>query len=964
MKPSSYLFKPTNLLSLLLLCNLIAFSRSFSSTQPRCHDNERSSLLQFKESFVVDNSINGCDPFAPSKIDSWKLFHGERISDCCSWDGVECDEETNHVISLDLSSSCLFGSINSNSSLFHLLQLRKLNLAYNDFNFSPIPARVGHFLRLTHLNLSSSGFSGEIPDEISNLSSLISLDLSGNNDLRLHKLSMRGLVQNLAHLKALHLSKVDISSRVPDLLANFVALESLQLDQCELQGEFSMGIFKLPKLKMLDISGNSDLKVSLPDFQKGSPLKSLMLSEVKFVGEIPSSVGNLGNLEELDISRCNLTGQIPSSLGNLTKLTLLSLSYNDFRGQNSSLSWIGKLNKLTFLDLHGINLNDNLPSQLMNLTQLSYLDLGYCQLTGPIPSWLGNLTELSAIFLDHNQLIGRIPSSLIYRSNIEYLFLSSNQFSGPIPSVNNTLSQLSHLDISSNILQGSIPSSLSKLQNLVILELHSNSLTGEVDINMFLQLSSLVVLSLSFNNLMLLTKISSNANVQKFKFLGLASCNLSEFPGFLHNQDHLQVLDLSSNNIHGQIPSWVWNISTTSMYFMNLSHNFLTGFQQDPYPVVLQWTHLKVLDLRSNMLRGSLSIPPPSSNIWRKECNLEMINLSQNLIKGKVPRSIASCKKLELLDLSNNRFTDSFPSWVGNLPKLRILNLRSNGFHGVIKNQKTLNFSKLQIIDLSHNNLTGELPSKYFESWNAMKVADANHTGYIGKNQEFTVSAYYSTYDYSMIINIKGSQMEYLKIPGTLAVIDFSHNRFVGDIPEAIANLKALHLLNFSNNILRGHIPSSLANLKELECLDLSANKFSGEIPPQLTQLTFLSSFNVAYNQLEGPIPGGNQFNTFGEEAYAGNIGLCGAPLKKKCGDVEASAPPPSSLEKDDDGSGSPFEFDWKIVLLGYGSGFVVGGIVGHIFTRRKRGWILRTFRFGKKQPRRRQRQTRNRNRH
>ncbi|XP_058005964.1 receptor-like protein 43 [Hevea brasiliensis] len=750
MKPSFCLFiMPTSLFSLLLLCNLIAFTNSFSSsTQPRCHDDERSSLLQFKEGFVIDNSIYGCDPSAPSKIESWKLFHGES-SDCCSWDGVECDEETNHVISLDLSSSCLFGSIKSNSSLFHLLQLRRLNLAYNDFNFSQIPAQVGHLLRLTHLNLSSSRFSGEIPDEISNLSSLISLDLSHYNDLRLHKLSLRGLVQNLTHLKVLHLSSVDILSRVPDLLANFLALQSLQLDQCELQGEFPTGIFQLPELKMLDISGNSDLKASLPDFQKGSPLKSMSLSEVKFVGEIPSSIGNLDNLEQLDISQCNFTG--------------------------------------------------------------------------------------------------------------------------------------------------------------------------------------------------------------------LASCNLSEFPTFLHNQDQLQFLDLSSNNIHGQIPSWVWNISTTSMYFMNLSHNFLTGFQQDPYPVVLQWTHLRVLDLRFNMLQGSLSIPPPFNNRSRNECKLAMINLSQNQIQGQVPRSFASCTKLELLDLSNNQFTGRFPSWIGNLPELRILNLRSNGFYGVIEKHKPSNFSKLQIIDLSHNNFTGELPSMYFERWNAMKVADANPTRYIGKNEEFTTTPYYNTYDYSMIINNKGSEMEYLKIPGALAVIDFSHNRFEGDIPEVIGNLKALHLLNLSNNMLRGHIPSSLANLKELECLDLSANKFSGEIPSLLTQLTFLSSFNVAYNQLAGPIPQGNQFDTFEDKSFAGNVGLCGAPLKKKCGDVEASTPHPPSLAKDN-GSGSPFEFGWKIVLLGYGSGFVVGGVAGHIFTTRKRGWVVRTFGLRRKQ-RRRRGQTGNRNR-
>ncbi|KAF2284780.1 hypothetical protein GH714_030310 [Hevea brasiliensis] len=374
-----------------------------SSFQPRCHDYESSALLQFKESFTIDNTIyDGCYP----KVESWKLVKGER-GDCCSWDGVQCDEEANHVISLNLAKSCLYGSINSNNTLFRLVHLHSLNLACNHFNFSQIPSQIGRLSRLTHLNLSFSSLSGQIPQQIFNLSRLISLDLSRYyHGLKLHNPSFKDLVQHLTNLKVLHLSFMNISSKVPELLANFSSLESLRLSDCVLQGEFPVGIFQLPNLKILDLSYNPDLKGYLPPFQLKSALKSLILSGSNFVGELPSSFGNLACLEELDIYGCNFTGKIPYSLSNLDKLVYLDLSFNYFSFHSpsiSSFSWIGNLTKITTLGLADFNLTGEIPSWLMNLTQLSVLNLRHNQLTGPIPSWLMNLTQLSSVNLGFNQ---------------------------------------------------------------------------------------------------------------------------------------------------------------------------------------------------------------------------------------------------------------------------------------------------------------------------------------------------------------------------------------------------------------------------------------------------------------------------------------------------------------------------------------------------------------------------------
>ena len=176
------------LMSFLFLLSLFSL---ISSRQPLCHDVESFALLQFKESFIFNRSASYA-PSAFSKVSSRMI----RSNDCCTWDGVECDENTGHVVSLDLSNSSLYGSINSSSSLFQLVHLQKLNLAYNNFNHSEIPIEVGWLSKLTDLNLSCFGFLGEIPAEILQLSKLVFFDLY-LNPLTLHKLGLESIVEKL-----------------------------------------------------------------------------------------------------------------------------------------------------------------------------------------------------------------------------------------------------------------------------------------------------------------------------------------------------------------------------------------------------------------------------------------------------------------------------------------------------------------------------------------------------------------------------------------------------------------------------------------------------------------------------------------------------------------------------------------------------------------------------------------------
>jgi Leucine-rich repeat (LRR) protein len=281
------------LLSLLLHSQVsfpLSFSSSLSSMSP-CF-----ALLQFNKSIALDRYASSliyrendmCEGSYP-KTTSWM-----EDKECCSWDGVECDKTTGHVIGLDLGCSWLNGSIHSNSSLFFLRHLRRLNLAGNYFNDSLLPSEFGKFKSLTHLKLSSSYFSGQIPYEISQLSSLVSLDLSFNS-LSIETPVWKRVVDNLTQLRELLLDQTDMSSIRPNSLMNLSSyLTTLSLRECGLQGKLEDNILCLPSLQItyLDLSHNN------------------------FTGSIPASIGNLTHITSLDLSYNNFSGEIQLPLSN------------------------------------------------------------------------------------------------------------------------------------------------------------------------------------------------------------------------------------------------------------------------------------------------------------------------------------------------------------------------------------------------------------------------------------------------------------------------------------------------------------------------------------------------------------------------------------------------------------------------------------------------------------------------
>ncbi|KAJ0882884.1 putative leucine-rich repeat-containing, plant-type, leucine-rich repeat domain superfamily [Helianthus annuus] len=784
----------------------------------QCQINQRSILIQLKNKLQFDSSLS-------TKLVSWN----PQATDCCAWGGVTCSS-SGQVIGLDLSNETIYVGIDNSSVLFNLKNLKSLNLAANNFNFSQIPSRFGSFASLKVLNLSNSYFSGQIPGELSQLKMLEVLDLSslffyGIRLLRLENPNLATLVQNFTKLRGLYLDNVNISSQrfdwgqslssslhklevlslsscqlsgplddslqklqslseirlvlnnisapVPNFFANFTNLTIMNLGSCNLIGAFPNKVLQLQKLQILDLALNKNLSGSLPDFPINGSLKSLVLSNTNFYGGIPVSIGNLKNLSRIELFSSNFSGRIPNSIQNLTQLVYIDLSSNNFIG--------------------------HIPSFQM-CKNITHVDLSRNSLSGTIPSaHFQDLENLVSVDLRFNDFNGSIPSSLFSLQKLQQIQLSNNDFGGLLANFTNlSLSLLDTLDLSSNKLQGEIPRSMLELRKLSILVLSYNNLSGTIrTVDFEDRLSNLTTLDLSFNSLSIITSdnITLVNRLPKFSTLKLASCNLLKFPN-LRNQSRLETLDLSNNKIQGKIPKWIWEVGNGDLSYMNLSRNRLTGLEE-PY----SFPNLNVLDLHSNYLTGVIPFPPETATY---------------------------------IDYSNNRFNSSLPEGIGgNLGYAYFFSVSNNALTGVIP-QTICNAAYLKVIDMSNNRLNGSIPNCLIELGRSLGVLDLANNSLSGQIE--------GTFPSNCGLN----------------TLDLHENLLEGKIPESLDNCTMLEVLNLGKNKINDTYPCSLSKNTNLRVLVLRSNRLHGSVvcgPTQHNSWSKLQIVDIASNYLTGEIP-------------------------------------------------------------------------------------------------------------
>ncbi|KAG6530480.1 receptor-like protein EIX2 [Zingiber officinale] len=672
-----------------------------------CIEEERKALL----------SVRAGIPDVNKKLRPWRGY------DCCSWEGVGCNNITGHVTILDLSADYGGAPAEVHPSLFDLKHLIELDLSYNNFHGAPLPVLIGSLTMLERLHLSYTSFSGGIPYQLGNLSHLRYLDLS--------YAAFSGKIPyqlgNLSNLLSLDLSYNSISEEIPESIGNLKNLQVLDMPGNKIVGAIPDALGSLCNLSEINLSNNSITGELDYFFEQLSRCRSksrstvLELSFNQLKGSVPTSLAKLSTLLQLSLSSNGLVGVLTDAhFANLTSLDTLDLSQNNLSVEVSE-GWLPPF-QATEIYMSSCNLGPRFPSWLRNQTKFITLDMSNNIISGALLDWFWHSLRYFSpgnIYLSYNNFEGMLPNIQIKAALLD---LSHNFFSGPIPESLVTPCFI----VSNNRLNGSIPSSICAA-NVQILDFGHNGLSGALP-DCWGNSSTLSFIDVSNNKL-------SGGIPKTFKFAAtLQSLQLSNnslsgtIPSTLQHCRELKVIDFSRNDLSGAIPSWIER-RLLSLRALSLRSNKFAG----AIPLrLLSIPSLQVLDLAHNLLSGSL--PPYFANftpniifadflmgniiLIAKDLTLDFtlstrvssIDLSNNNLSGMIPRELTNLSDLHFLNLSSNNFSGNIPDNIKLMSQLESLDLSNNQLSGGIPPSiSSLNF--LTILNLSYNNLVGEIPA-------------------------------------------------------------------------------------------------------------------------------------------------------------------------------------------------------------------------------------------------------------
>ncbi|KAI3821383.1 hypothetical protein L1987_08950 [Smallanthus sonchifolius] len=284
-----------------------------------------------------------------------------------------------------------------------------------------------------------------------------------------------------------------------------------------------------------------------------------------------------------------------------------SVSINLPTPPNSSLTLVCYNNTITQLHITGNN-DENVENLSANsffytistiFPSLKVLSLVSLPLNGPLPAGaLSNIfSTLENLNVSSNRFNGNIPFELSYFKNIQTLVLDHNYFSGTVPDWLGSLSSLTVLSFKNNSLNGILPFSLSRLVSLRVLDLSMNRLSGDVPVD-FRNLTNLQVLNLESN------PFGPSFPVLHHRLLVLW-LRKNRFGNGIQGYDlrtfyQLQKLDLSSNELNGPFPDYLFSLPSLS--YLNISGNKFTGKLSN----VSCSDELEMVDLSYNRFTGEL----------------------------------------------------------------------------------------------------------------------------------------------------------------------------------------------------------------------------------------------------------------------------------------------------------------------------------------------------------------------
>lgn len=217
------------------------------------------------------------------------------------------------------------------------------------------------------------------------------------------------------------------------------------------------------------------------------------------------------------------------------------------------------------------------------------------------------------------------------------------------------------------------------------------------------------------------------------------------------------------------------------------------------------------------------------SNTGVKLTTVSELNLGGQNLTGQLPPFLALLKDLEVLDVSKNILTGEIPSAIWSMSMLRELSLWKNDLSGTIS-PLVSGISSLEKLYLDSNNLDGTLPSELFSLQNLTSFSAFNN-------------------------KLKGTIPTEIAKLTNLQTLWLSSNLLSGRIPAEIGGLRSLNNLYLDDNYFIGSIPETIMNCSQLADVRLNTNFFSGSVTSLIGNLMNLRILYLDGNNLSGRVP-------------------------------------------------------------------------------------------------------------
>lgn len=531
----------------------------------------------------------------------------------------------------------------------HVLQK---NADCSNLNLQNIPAQLPSTIHT--LDLSRNLLQNLTDDALLAYSDVHSLNLHSNRIGFIQP----GFFRAMSRLQVLDLSRnsLDLYGALKTHVGRLTSVRSLDLSGNGLSSDMSDFFLQdAPALTNLSLDGNSITKISRDMFNGSRVLENIDLHNNVIIDIEDGAFESLTDLSELDLSINSISCIVDFNLFQLKTLNLSKNSMTNFQTIHSDLEF-----ELMYLDLRENKLLyfPVLPQR----NKLMYLDLSRNLLrsvncSGPLEELESNshcvstrhqdLPRLLYLDLSYNQLKS-LPSSFFSSMEaLETLNISNNCMESFSVDGESPLSSLKTLDISFNSLQD-LKLEENALAALEVLHLQGNFF-GALDPGFFSRLPSIHSLHLQQNQLSICPPRWSPADgcvsfssLPTLRYLYLSENSLASVPQGAFQGSPLLILDLSLNpgvNIGAQAFSGL----ETSLAHLSLRGNQLQTLDVD----FTRFHNLKSLDLSVNRLT--------SLSLWSGDSSVESLNLQNNSLVTLAPDTVSSLQKaLKTLYVGSN----------------------------------------------------------------------------------------------------------------------------------------------------------------------------------------------------------------------------------------------------------------------------------------------------------------------